>query len=229
MKKVLVIFTILIANFFLNFPQYAYSRQTGPELQAIEYCTKGDKILDYYERMQDKSNPDKYLNAARYYYYQASRLDLSNPNALIGHARVALHQNRLKDAQNVLMIALNFNELNPKVNYYLGETFFREGEYTQALDFFNQAYLHGFKYDYYTNYKMGLCYEKMDDVKKAKYHYKKAVKIRPKSVEAAARLGGLDAVNTEYENFNVFQDSTAGEEEEEIDPKDLNILNNSSN
>lgn len=229
MKKFAIVFIFFLLIFTVFSVQNAECRLTAPEMQAIEYCKKGDKILDYYEKMQNKSNSDRYLNAARYYYYQASRLDLSNPNALIGHARVALHQNRLKDAQNVLMIALNFNEQNPKVNYYLGETFFREGEYTQALDFFNQAYNNGFKYDYYTNYKMGLCYEKMDDIKKAKFHYQKAIKIRPESVEAAARLGSIDAVNTEYENYNIFLDSTTGSEDETIDSEDIKILNNSAN
>ena len=152
MKKFAIVFIFFLLIFTVFSVQNAECRLTAPEMQAIEYCKKGDKILDYYEKMQNKSNSDRYLNAARYYYYQASRLDLSNPNALIGHARVALHQNRLKDAQNVLMIALNFNEQNPKVNYYLGETFFREGEYTQALDFFNQAYNNGFKYADHSKY-----------------------------------------------------------------------------
>lgn len=223
MKKILIIFILLILNLLFTSP--AFCRNTPVESEANEYCVKGDKILDYFERLEDKSNPDRYLNSAKYYYYQASRLDLSNANALVGHARVALHQNRLKDAKNVLMIALNFNEINPKVNYYLGETFFRDGEYSQAIDFFNQAYSHGFRYDYNTNYKMGLCYEKMDDIKNARYHYKNAIKIRPDSVEAAGRLGGLDTIKTDYENFNVFQDSSLGDEEEVISPEDLKNLN----
>lgn len=223
MKKILIIFICLILN--LTFQNAVFCRNTPVESEANAYCVKGDKILDYYEKLQNAKDPDKYLNAAKYYYYQATRIDLSNPNALIGHARVALHQNRLKDAKNTLMIALNFNEINPRVNYYLGETFYREGEYTQALDFYNQAYTHGFRYDYNTNYKMGLCYEKMDDVKKAKYHYKNAIKIRPNAIEPAARLGGLDTIKTDYENFNVFQDSSIGEEDETISPEDLQNLN----
>lgn len=223
MKKILIIFILLIVNFMML--SSAFARETPAESEANSFCVKGDKILDYYEKLEDKSNPDRYLNAARYFYYQASRLDLSNSNALVGHARVALYQNRLKDAKNVLMIALNFNEINPRVNYYLGETFFREGEYAQAIDFYNQAYTHGFRYDYNTNYKMGLCYEKMDDIKNAGYHYKNAVKIRPNSVEAAARLGGLDTIKTDYENFHIFQDSTTGDDEENISPEDIKNLN----
>lgn len=225
MKKILIIFILVILNFSTLCSQNAYCRNTPAESEANAYCVKGDKILDYYEKLEDKSNPDKYLNAAKYYYYQASRLDLSNANALVGHARVALYQNRLKDAKNVLMIALNFNEINPRVNYYLGETFYREGEYTQAIDFYNQAYSHGYRYDYNTNYKLGISYEKMDDVKMAKYHYKNAIKLRPNSIDAAARLGGLDTIKTDYENFNIFQDSTTGEEEETITDEDLKNLN----
>ena len=84
MKKILIIFIISICN--LLFINTAYSRETPVESEANSYCVKGDKILDYYDKLEDKSNPDKYLNAAKYFYYQASRLDISNQNALIGHA-----------------------------------------------------------------------------------------------------------------------------------------------
>ncbi len=226
MKKILIIFILITLISLTNATQNnkAFARNTPAESEASAYCVKGDKIMDYFEKLEDKSNPDKYLNAARYYYYQASRIDLSNPNALVGHARVALYQNRLKDAKNVLMMALNFNEINPRVNYYLGETFYREGEYTQAIDFLNQAYTHGYRYDYNTNLKLGICYEKLDDVKMARYHYKNAVKIQPNSIEAAGRLGGLDTIKTNYENYNIFQD-TSLDVEEEISPQDLKNLN----
>ena len=108
MKKTILI-SIAILNFiFIQNPfQQATARVTSTEAEAIQNCAKGDKILDYYEKLESPQDPNRYLNAAKYYYYQASRLDLSNPNILVGHARVALHQNRLKDAKNVLMIALN--------------------------------------------------------------------------------------------------------------------------
>lgn len=225
MKKILIIVILLIINFAFLSSNSAACRNTPVQSEANSYCAKGDKIMNYYAKIQDKTaDPDKYLNAARYYYYQASRIDLSNANALVGHARVALCQNRLKDAKNVLMMALNFNENNPRVNFYLGETFFREGEYTQAIDFYKRAYNHGYKNNFFTNYKMGVCYEKMDDVKNARIHYKNALKIRPHSVNTAARLGGLDTIKTDYENFNIFQDSTTGQEEE-LTPEDIKNLN----
>ena len=223
MKKILIIFLILtIASINQIACNKAFSRETPAVSDANAYCVKGDKILNYYEGLKDKSNADRYLNAAKYYYYQANRLDMSNQNAFIGRARIALIQGRTRDAKNNLMIALNVNELNPKVNYYLGETFFAEGEYTQAIDFYHFAYSHGYRYDYKTNLKLGICYEKLDDVKKAKYHYKNAAKINPGEVTAKARLGGLDAINTNYEMYNVFQDSSI--DDEEIPQEDLKKL-----
>ena len=218
MKKIYILFVSVIITFLYFACVKVESKNTFPESEAVINCQKGDKILNYYEKLQNPPDPNRYLNAARYYYYQASRLDLSNPDALVGHARVALHQNRLKDAKNVLMIALNFNEINPKVNYYLGETFFREGEYTQAIDFYNQAYMHGYRYDYKTNYKMGLCYEKMDDIPKAKYHYNNAIKIRPDSMEAVNRLNGLDEINKNYKKQKT-------QDEEEVSTDDIKKLN----
>ena len=224
MKKIIYLFVILILGFCLSTGGFVLARETPAESEANLNCVKGDKILDYYEKLEDKSNGDRYLNAAKYFYYQATRLDLSNQNALIGHARVALYQNRLRDAKNALMMALNFNEVNPRVSYYLGEVFFREGEYTQAIDFYNWAYTHGYKYDYNTNYKLGICYEKLDDVKNAKYHYKNAIKVNPGSVEAKARLGGLDVVSENYKKHEDYKQQEEAEEEP-ISPEDIKNLN----
>lgn len=203
----------------------SFARETPVESEANAYCVKGDKILDYFDKLEDKSNPDKYLNAAKYYYYQASRIDISNQNSLIGHARIALYKGNTRDAKNALMMALNFNEANPRVSFYLGETFFKEGEYTQAIDFYNWAYTHGYRFDYKTNLQLAICYEKLDDVKQSKYHYKNAIKINPSAVEAKARLQGLDTINTNYGIYNIFQDSKTGDEEEKLTPEDVNNLN----
>lgn len=198
MKKIILIFIIITALFSCIKGTLTIARDLPSQSSANEYCVKGDKILDYYERLKDKSNGQKYLNAAKYYYYQASRVDISNANALIGRARVALYQDRIRDAKNDLMVALNFNEVNPKVSFYLGEAFFQDGDYMEAIDFYSWAYSHGYRYDYKTNLQLGICYEKLDDIKKARKHYTNAINILPASVEAKARLGGLEAINTEY-------------------------------
>ena len=202
MKKIILVFIIILSLFSVFCRQKAFCVSNGIEAMSNEYCIKGDKILDYYERLENKTNGDRYLNAAKYFYYQASRVDLSNPNALIGRARVAVYQNRIRDAKNDLMVALNFNEVNPRVSYYLGEVFFIEGNYTEAIDYYNWAYSHGYRYDYKTNLKLGVCYEKLNDVKMAKKHYTNAINIMPASVEAKARLHGLDAINTNYGKVN---------------------------
>ena len=174
----------------------AYCEETSPASLSNDYCAKGDKILNYYEALEDKSNPDRYLNAAKYFYYQANRISLSNQNAFVGRARIALLQGRIRDAKNNLMIALNVNEMNPKVNFYLGEAFYEDGEFTQAIDFYYFAYSHGYKNDFRTNMKLGKCYEKLDDTEKARYHYTNALKINPSSEEAQKRLTGLDSIKT---------------------------------
>ena len=194
MRKKLIILTLLISTLFGIINTSDAEEITYAKKESNNYCAKGDKILNHFETLNNPENPNKYLNSARYFYYQAKRLDMSNINALIGQARVALHQNRLKDAKNVLMIALNYNENNPKVNFYLGETFFREGEYTQALDYYMQAYTHGFKYDTKTNIQMATCYQKLDDIKKAKYHYEKVLNKNPNNIYAKEKLEKINNI-----------------------------------
>lgn len=194
MKKIIQIFIITLIFSITNLASTAPTMAKDLDKQVGDYCTNGDKILNYYEKLEDKSNGPKYLNAAKYYYYQAARLDLSNQNSLIGIARINLFQNKTREAKNVLMIALNYNELNPRVSYYLGEAFFMDGEYTQAIDFYMWAYSHGYRYDHKTNMKLGICYEKLDDVKKAKYHYTNAIKADPNCELAINRLNGLNEI-----------------------------------
>ena len=195
-----------------------HAAEHNPDVyQANSYCEQGDKILNYYENLKDKTDSDKYLKAAKYYYYQASRVDISNQNSLIGMARIALHKGKTRDAKNALMMALNFDETNPKVSYYLGEAFFAEGEYFQAIDFYTWAYNHGYQSDYKTNYKLGVCYEKLNDTEKARFHYQKALSIKPNATEAKNRLNELNTVDTNYQNVQY--------EDEKIDQNDIEKLN----
>ena len=222
MFKIFIIFSILIINFYFCIKNPAICYATPEAEKAIEFCQNGDKIIDYYEQLEDKSNPNRYLNAAKYYYYQASRLDLSNPNSLIGHARVALHQNRLRDAKNVLMIALNFNEKNPRVNFYLGETFFADGEYTQAIDYYQAAFHNGYKNDFKTNSQLGLCYEKLGDIQKSIEHYNIALKTQNNKKEIKEKIQNLNKIQPEEPQK---QKTQTEEFEEIITEEDKNILN----
>ena len=176
-------------------------------------------------RSRDKTDAQKYLNAAKYYYYQASRIDLSNQDSFIGMARISLYQGQIRDAKNTLMIALNINENNPKVSYYLGEAFFMEGEYFHAIDFYNWAYSHGYQKDYKTNYKLGVCFEKLDDISKARFHYQNALNTNPSSTQAQKRLKGLDAIDTDYKNIK-NKDIKYNEKDSEIlNQSDLDKIN----
>lgn len=167
-----------------------------PEESAASYAARGDEILNYCEKTESKTERDEYLIAAKYFYYQANKIDHSNRAALIGRARIALMQNQITDAKNNLFTALNFDENNPKVNFYLGEAFFQNGEYTKAVKYYSNAHKHGYRLDYKTNIKLGICYEKLDDTANAGYYYNNAIRIEPAQSEAKMRLQGLYIINT---------------------------------
>lgn len=215
MKKFYTVF--IICSFLIGINGYNIARAANndfwhgeisfengdPKEASKQYCMQADKILRYFNSIKNKTKSDeqKYLTAAKYFYYQASRADKSNTDALVGKARIALYENHIRDAKNALSIALNINENNPKVTYYFGETFFKDGEFAKAVDFYLHAYTHGYKNNFWTNYKLGVTYEKLDAPEKAKVHYQNALKINPKSKEAAARLAGLDLIKTDYEAY----------------------------
>ena len=192
MKKITSALGIIILSFILFIKTLIPVNENVATQSATDInCIKGDKIVDYYETLTDKTDSEKYLNAAKYFYYQASRTDISNANALVGHARVALHQNKTRDAKNTLMMALNFNPDNPRVTFYLGETFFQEGDYTEAIDYYKWAYTHGYQNDFKTNYKLGICYEKLNDEHNARTHYNNALRIKPDNEDVKKRLKEL--------------------------------------
>ena len=125
--------------------------QDAPPENAEHFARLGDKILNYYEKLPDKTDQGRFLNAAKYFYYQSNKIDISNADALIGRARIALIQNDIRKAKNNLFIALNFNESNPKVLYYLGKTFFQDGDFDDAIKYYGDAYSNGYRLDYNTN------------------------------------------------------------------------------
>lgn len=214
----------ILLIFFLFAPISAKAQPSIINDKPVEssdyYAKQGDKILNYYIKLEDKSDRDRYLTAAKYFYYQANRLDISNANALIGRARVALLQNKVRDAKNNLFIALNFDENNPRVTFFLGEAFFQDGDYDDAIHYYTHAYLHGYRNNYRTNLKLGEAYEKMDDVERARYHYTNAIKIRPSEAEVRFRLQGLDVINNNNGN-DIFKEEQKTEEKEEVDENPL--------
>ncbi len=227
MKKLLL---ILLLFFFC--PSYCNAIQETasiindtPNETADSYAAKGDKILNYYENLVDKTGMERYLIAAKYFYYQANRIDISNKNAYVGRARVALAQNKVRDAKNNLFLALNFDENNPKVNFYLGESFFQDGEFSEAIKYYTEAYTHGYRTNYKTNLKLGICYEKLDDEARAKYYYTNAVKSDSSKKEAKNRLQNLTIKNPGTKEYNVFQ-NTAQDDDENInlDKEETNSL-----
>lgn len=201
-KKTILIFVIIVMNFCLLNTQETLATENTLQEKVSDYCTKGDKIVNHYETSNDKTNSLEYLKAAKYYYYQAIRLDKSNPNGLVGLAHVALLQDKTRDAKNILMAALNFNPENPRVSFYIGETFFQEGDYTEAIDYYTWAYNHGYKHNYKTNLQLAICYEKIYETELAKRHYNEALKIKPDSNDIKKRLSNLQKAQEEIYKYS---------------------------
>ena len=230
-KSVLFFILIILSVFCIHSTAFAETYQgrasiiqDAPPERAEHFAKLGDKILNYYEKLPDKTDQDRFLIAAKYFYFQANKIDISNADALIGRARIALLQNDVRKAKNNLFIALNFDESNPKVLYYLGKTFFQDGDYDDAIKYYSDAYSNGYRLDYNTNLMLGICYEKMDDVKRAKYHYKNAIKIQPSETQAKMRIQGLDIINTNYTTSDVFVHPTGEDEEEPLKDIELRSL-----
>ena len=207
---------------FHKTPLQASISKDVPPGSAESYAVSGDKILNYYENLSIKEDSERFLIAAKYFYYQANRVDVSNQNALIGMARIALFQNNIREAKDNLYKALNFNEYSSKINFYLGETFFQDGEFTDAIKYYKRAYVNGYKTNYKTNLKLGICYEKLDDPAQAKSYYTAAINLMPSLSEPKHRLQGLYTIKVDYETYE-RQFREREERLNQFDPDDLNL------
>ncbi len=232
MKKLLILICILSALPALSEPVFKRPSQFyHPPLEvsiikdvplesASYYTSKGDEILDYCEKLKSPKDKERFIVAAKFFYYQASRADVSNQNALIGNARASLLQNNIREAKDSLFMALNFNEHSPRTNFYIGETFYQDGEFLDAIKYYKLAYKYGYGSDYRTNLRLGVCYEKLDAPAQAKTYYSNAMNIMPSLSEPRQRINALYSIKTGYDAYDLYLQQRE-EAAMQFDPKDL--------
>ena len=70
MKKIIPALGIIILSFILFIKTLTPVNANVATQSATDInCIKGDKIVDYYETLTDKTDSEKYLNAAKYFYF----------------------------------------------------------------------------------------------------------------------------------------------------------------
>lgn len=211
-KKIIYILIIII-----NFIPFAYANtQKGYlEYNGIQYVFKSEdeKVFlqkaDVNMQLWSKSLlPDDktyYLNEAMRYYYLLSQINKKSIEAQIGLGRIYDEKKQDKLAKKHFFNANNMDKYNPKLNYYLGNFYFKRSDFVTAFHYYTVAYNYGYANNYKLNYKLGTTYEKLADIENAKMHYKKAYTIDDSHKDLLNKINQLEKLNYNNSQYYIFK------------------------
>lgn len=151
MKKIISLTVIILI--FQNIFVYANVNESA-------YIEKGRAFLQMAVNNQNPELNSVYINKAKYFYYIASQNIPPSSEALIGLGRVYMLQKKFNDAKDVLNKAFSVDPYNANASFYLGEFFFTNSDYINALKYYENAQKLG--------YNDTLANEKMISICKAK-------------------------------------------------------------
>jgi len=206
----ILIFFITCANFTLAQPQNA-----GIEYDSAEYSYKNlniKKILKaadtnmlLFQKSKKANAQIKYLNEAMRNYYIATKINNNSIEANLGLARIYDVMNLDKLAKEYFSKSINLDTYNPKVNFYLGNFYFRRNEFLNALSYYKSAYEYGLSKNYELNLRLGVIYEKLADINAAKAFYTNALKFKPRNIELIDKIRLLDELNYSNSQYYLFK------------------------
>lgn len=191
-------------NAYLEYNGYQYAFKPGDE---VKFLKNANTNMQLWEKSKLKSEKAFYLQEAMRYYFLLSRLDPKSVDAQIGLGRVYDEMNLDKFAKEHFFVALNFNNQNPKANFYFANFYYKRNDLINALYYYNASYKCGYSNNYSLNYRLGAIYEKLADIESAKKFYKNALRISRKNRELINKIRLLDELNYSSSQYYLYSES----------------------
>ena len=164
-----------------------YNKQGALALSHAKTATGGEKRY--------------FLKEAKWFYERSVKTYPDHLDGFMGLAKTYMAMGRFNKAFDNLMVAYNFDNKSPLVNYYLAENSFLGERYHTAMIYYTEALKYGYQNHYDTNYKLGLCYDKLGDSKNAKKYYNRAIEINPNATIPKQKIEEIDNRNANYKNY----------------------------
>lgn len=212
MKKIIYILILIIifAHSVTAETQYAtveyggydYAFKPGDEINFLNYANKNMRL---FENTQLPANKNFYLKEAMRYYFLLSKIQPNSIDAQVGLGRVYDEFKLDKFAQEHFFIAFNFDNDNPKTNFYFANYYYKRSDYINALNYYKQAYKYGYSRSYFLNKRLGNLYEKLADIETAEKYYKIALKLNQKDSELIDKIHSLDDLNYTQSQYYLFK------------------------
>ncbi len=181
-------------------------------VQAVVQNNNGNRIIkiadSYFDKAQkaeDKKTRISYFQKACERYYMQTQLTPKDVYPYIQMGRIYTIEKKSNLAKEYLSIAIGLEPNNANVNYYFGEFYFSNRKYTIALEYYNKAYNNGMNTDAGLNLKLAQTYEKLGDILKSNFYYKKAYMLDKFNEDLADKIRDLESIkykNTGYYDKN---------------------------
>lgn len=197
MKKIILGIAFI---FLFNLPSFCFE---DSKISAQNFNKQGALALSHAQKAK-KGERKYFLKEAKWFYEQSTKVYADNVDGYVGLARSYMYLGRFQKAYNNLMLAYNFDNNNPMVNYYLGEYNFLNEKYMTALTFYKEAFKRGYSKHYNTTFQIALCYDKLGDAPKATIYYKKCLEIDSKAKEPRKKLAQIQSKDEKYKDYYEF-------------------------
>lgn len=185
-QLVKIIILTLLLPLIQHLPAFAINT-ADVNKNASYYYTAGNVELNNYKMTLDRMK----LRYAIYNFKKMYELDSSNIDALIGLSIAYRLDCKPILAKNAILKALNYDYNSPKANFYLGEYYFYQNEFTNALSSYKKAENLGFK-GHDIEFKMAQAYAKVGELAVAKKYYLACADKMPQRVEYIAKINEID-------------------------------------
>jgi tetratricopeptide (TPR) repeat protein len=203
--KIISICIVLVLSLILNLSDFSTAAENELSGQSV-LAGFNTKAMSQYKAVQaevykyfyagmhsnNKNLKEAYLSKALAKYMLL--LNMCQKDAEL-FAQLGVIHNKLghfKLAREYFIRALNIKPQNPFSNYYYAEYLYEQKNFADALDYYNIAYNNGYKGYFEVNSKLGVLYEKLGDIQKAKHYYSIASNLNPEARNLIAKINELE-------------------------------------
>ncbi len=151
------------------------------KLDAYEIGKEADSFFEKYQKAEEQSEKENWLNLSAGKYYLLTKIDNTAIRPYVQLGRIYDEKNKTGLAKENFYKATNLNALDPYANFYFGEFYYKRNDYKRALKYYNTAYNNGLNNRYDLNIRLAVIYEKFADLVNAKKFYEISNSIKPDS------------------------------------------------
>lgn len=199
-------FLLLVFLLALSLPSFAVQKGSVEyDGVMVDYSVlNGAEILKQadvnFEKYGTNSDP-KMLSTAMAQYYIATKINPQDLYSIVQLARTYDESGLDKYAKEYFSRGISMHKDDAYLNYYYGDFYYKRNLYRRALKLFKRAYNNGYEKNYDINLKIATIYEKLADLKSAKYYYDKAYSINPSVSMLKDKVMQIESLNYDKSDY----------------------------